>query len=454
MPDAPAYSDLPDAQVAPDGRLDHAPSYYAATANPASERPRLEGDVDCDVCVVGGGFTGLSAALELAKRGFDVVLLEGARIGWGASGRNGGQVVGGFSCDVASLKSSVGETGVKTLWDLSQEATQLIKDRVAEFEIDCDLRWGYVHAAAKPRHMRELKEDAAILSGVGYEGLRLLDRDETRRMVNSPAYCGGLFDPGSGHMHPLNYAIGLAAAAEQAGAKLFEASTVTAIDWGDRPRLRTAFGSVRARHVILAGNAYLGGLVPTLHARVMPVSSYIVATEPLGENRARDVIDGGVAVADAYFIVNYFRISADQRLLFGGRANYTGGLPRDLYANMRPRMLAVFPQLDDVKLEHAWGGRLAITRNRFPHLGRLNARTGRIATPGDGGATVLFAQGFSGHGVALSGYCGKLMAEAIAGRAEKFDLFARVPHGLFPGGPLRTPALVLAMLYYRLRDLL
>ena len=420
----------------------HPPSYYAATANPFPDLPALAGDHDCDVCVVGGGFTGLSAALELARRGYDVVLLEAKRLGWGASGRNGGQIVSGYAADQAGLSARLGEATARRLWDLAEEAKALIRERVAAHRIACDLKWGYIFAANKARHMRELARTVEHWShAYGYEGLRLLDRAAIEARVGTTRYHGGLHDPGSGHLHPLNYALGLAEAARAAGARLFEGSEVTAIEGGGRPSARTAAGRVRSRHLVLAGNAYMGPLAASMYRRIMPVASCIAATEPLDRAMARGLIRDDEAVADCNFILDYFRLSADRRMLFGGRASYSTLQRRDLADFMRRKMARVFPQLAGRRIDYAWGGNLGITLNRLPHLGRIGGET-------------YFAHGFSGHGVALSGLAGKLTAEAVAGTAERFDVFARIPHRPFPGGRFRTPLLVLAMLYYRLRDLL
>lgn len=420
----------------------HAPSYYAATANRIPNLPALAGDHDCDVCVVGGGYTGLSAALELAGRGYDVALLEAKRIGWGASGRNGGHIVSGYAADLAGLSPRLGAETARRLWDLAEEAKALIGERVARHRIACDLKWGYIFAANKARHLRELARTAEHWSrAYGYDRPRLLDRAAIEARIGSRRYPGGLHDPGSGHLHPLNYALGLAEAAQAAGARLFEGSEVTAIAGGRRPYACSAAGRVRARRLVLAGNAYMGPLVASMYRRMMPVESYIVATEPLDPAMAHGLIRDDEAVADCNFILNYFRLSADRRLLFGGRASYSTLQPRDLAGFMRRKMLRVFPQLAGRRIDYAWGGRLGITLNRMPHLGRRDGE-------------VYFAHGFSGHGVALSGLAGKLMAEAVAGTAERFDVFARIPHRPFPGGRLRTPLLVLAMLSYRLRDLL
>ena len=418
-------------------------SWYAATANPHPRHPALEGELSCDVCVVGGGYTGLMTALELAEHGFDVVLLEAQRVGWGASGRNGGQVITGYNKPMATIERWVGRDDARHLWDLGEEAKTLLAGRVERHRIACDLTWGFVYAAVKPRHLADVADLEQEMRGrYGYDSVRALDRDGVRGIVDSEAYIGGLYDAGSGHLHPLNYALGLADAAVQAGVRIFEDSRVTAIDTGDRPRATTAGGAVRARFLVLAGNAYLGALAPRLTTMVMPVATYLIATESLGEATAASLLPTNVAVSDMNFVLNYFRRSADHRLLFGGGVSYSGVDTPGLRQVMRSKMLAVFPQLQGAAVEHFWGGHVAITLNRMPQVGRL--------TP-----TTYFAHGYSGHGVALAGMAGRVMAEAIRGTAERFDVFARLPHQPFPGGRrFRTPALVLAMLWFRLRDLL
>ena len=325
---------------------------------------------------------------------------------------------------------------------MAEESKALLTDRIARHDIDCDLRWGYLHTITKPSHQDELKAWKAELDGLGVAGTSLIGKAELEEKLGTRIYHGAMREQGAGHLHPLNYCLGLARAAVAAGATIHENSRVLSVDSGSAPVARTAQGSVRAKFLILAGNAYLGRTVPKLYGRVMPVGSYIIATEPLGENRARALIRDGEAVANTNFIVDYFRLTSDTRMLFGGRASYSTLEPPNLGAYMRPRMTAVFPQLADAKIDFAWGGYIAITSNRIPDCGRL--------TP-----TTYYAHGYSGQGVALAGLYGKLMAEAIRGQAERFDMLARVRHLPFPGGPMmRTPLLVAAMTYFRIRDAL
>lgn len=427
--------------------MDHAPSWYAATANPAPDRPSLAGTVRCDAVVVGGGFTGLTTALTLAERGFDVVLLEARRIGWGASGRNGGQIVTGHNKDMATIAGLVGKEDAARLWQMGEDAKDLIRDRVARHAIACDLKWGYLLAALKTRQQRDLAATLAEWRDrCGYHQARLVDRDEIRTLVDSPLYVGGLLDSGGGQLHPLNYALGLADAAAAAGVRLFEGSEVTRLEVGPTIAAITSKGRVEARFGALAGNAYLPGLSPDVERlvrpRIMPVATSVVATEPLSEALARRILPADIAVADVNFVLNYYRLSPDRRMLFGGRVSYSTFERAGLQRSIQRTMVRTLPALDGVPVTHCWGGHVGITINRLPHLGKLSPN-------------LFFAQGFSGHGVALTGIAGTVMAEAIAGTAERFDVFARIPHRPFPGGRLlRMPALVLAMAWYRLRDLL
>jgi gamma-glutamylputrescine oxidase len=418
-------------------------SYYAASAHPARARPVLEGDLTADVCVIGGGLAGCSTALHLAERGYSVVLVEAKHIGWGASGRSGGQVLTGFASGQHKLVQQLGLETARKLWDISIQGVELVRDLVERHRIDCDLHWGQMSVAIKERHRRELQADLEeAQSTYGYRQLRTLDRAQVESLLATRRYCAGVLDAGSGHLHPFNYTLGLAAAADRAGARLFENSSVTAVESGDPAIVRTERGTVRSRFVVLCCNAYIGGLAPQLRARIMPVGTYIVATQSLGETRIQQLIRENVAVTDMNFVLDYFRRSADHRLIFGGRVSYSGIDAFDTARATRKRMLKVFPQLEDVAIDYAWGGFVDITMNRAPDFGRT-------------APNVYYLQGFSGHGIALTGIAGKLVAEAIAGQAERFDLFTRLQHREFPGGAaLRTPALVLAMLWYRLRDLL
>jgi gamma-glutamylputrescine oxidase len=411
-------------------------TWYAATATPLPPFPVLEGEVAADVCVVGGGYTGLSAALHLAEAGLDVVLLEANRVGWGASGRNGGQVGSGQRREQDWLEARVGRGTARRLWDLAEEAKALVRVLVARHAIACDPRPGVIHAARRAREVAQHHAEAEKLArDYGYAALEPLDRAAVAERTGSAAFHGGVLDRGAIHLHPLNYALGLARTAAAAGVRLFEASRVEALE----PEVRTAAGRVRARFTLLAGNGYLGGLAPAVAARVMPINNFIIATAPLGAAGA-DVLRFDEAVADSLFVVNYFRKSADGRLLFGGGESYGYRFPRDIAGLVRPRMLAIYPQLAGVPVDHAWGGTLAITVDRMPAFQRLSPTTFSVA-------------GYSGHGVAMATLAGKLMAEAVQGTAERFDVFARLPQPGFPGGgALRWPLLVLAMSWHAMRD--
>ncbi len=417
----------------------HPPSYYAATANPAPPRPSLAGDADCDVCVIGGGYTGLATALNLAERGHSVVLLEQARIGWGASGRNGGQIGTGQRVDQRTLERAHGRAAARVLWDLACEAVEEVRARVERHRIACDWKPGLLYVGHTPKAAREEQEYAEWLRRTyGYGTVRPVSRDELVRMLASGRYHGGALDSRGGHLHPLNYALGLADAAHAAGTRLHEGTTVTAVEGRGPVVVRTTGGTVRARAAVLGCNGYLGDLAPDVAPRIMPINNFIVATAPLPEPRA--LIRDDVAVADSRFVVRYFRLSADGRLLFGGGENYSNRFPTDIAAFVRPHLLEVFPQLAGTPLEFAWGGTLAITMTRMPHVARL----------GDG---LYVAHGYSGHGVAIATLAGKLIAEAVDGRRDRFDAYARIAPPGFPGGRwLRQPLRVLGMLWYALRD--
>ncbi len=423
---------------------DYVTSYYSASACLLPPAPPLQGQLSTDVCVLGGGIAGCSAALSLAERGFGVVLLEQRRLGWGASGRSGGQVICGLAAEQDSLANLVGTADARRLWDLSLAGIDLLRQRIGRFGIDCDWVDGQMLTAIKPRQWRALQSWQQELAGnYGYLSTRLIARQELRSLLGSERYLGALYDANGGHLHPLRYTLGLARAAQSAGVRIHEGSPV--LDWSphaNRLRVRTAAGVVDCGQLVLAGNAWLGATEPVLQRKLMSIGTYVVATEPLGEQRAQQLIANNAAVCDTNWILDYFRRSSDHRLLFGGRVNYSGVDMRAVGPATARRMRKVFPQLAGTRIEYAWGCRLDITLNRAPHFGRL-------------APNVYFLQGFSGHGIALAGLAGDLAAEAIAGVNERFDVFARIPHHEFPGGMwLRRPALALAMLWYRLRDLL
>ncbi|MCK9797421.1 FAD-binding oxidoreductase [Pseudomonas sp. MAFF 302030] len=423
----------------------HTASYYAASSLAQPDYPVLSGELRADVCVVGGGFSGLNTAIELAERGLSVILLEARKIGWGASGRNGGQLIRGVGHGLEQFTSLLGSDGVRELKLMGLEAVEIVRQRVERFQIPCDLTWGYCDLANKSRELDGFAEDAEELRSLGYRHeLRLLQAQDMHQVVGSKRYVGGLVDMGSGHLHPLNLALGEARAAQQLGVGLFEQSAVTRIDYGPEIKVHTAQGTVRAEHLVLGCNAYLNDLNPELGGKVLPAGSYIIATEPLSEAQAHALLPQNMAVCDQRVALDYYRLSADRRLLFGGACHYSGRDPKDIAAYMQPKMLQVFPQLAGMKIDYQWGGMIGIGANRLPQIGRLKDQP-----------NVYYAQAYSGHGLNATHLAGKLLAEAISGRQSRgFDLFAQVPHITFPGGKhLRSPLLALGMLWHRLKEL-
>jgi gamma-glutamylputrescine oxidase len=416
-------------------------SYYAATADFLAECPPLDGSERCDVCVIGGGYTGASTALHLAERGHDVILLEAERLGWGASGRNGGQVNSGQRRDQDTLETMVGKDDAHRLWQLGEEAKALVRSLIARHAIACDLKAGVLCPDHKQRYVAQSHAYAAKLRDeYGYPHARAVGREEMREMLGTDSYHGGWLDGDAAHLHPLNYLLGLARVARAAGVRMFEGTAVRRIGRSAPIAVETAGGTVTADHVVLACNGYLDGIEPRVEARIMPINNFILATEPLGEEGARALIRDDVAVADSRFVINYFRLSADRRLLFGGGENYSRAFPRNLKSFVRKPMLEIFPQLAGTRIDYAWGGTLALTVNRLPYFARL--------APG-----IFTASGYSGQGVALGTLAGQIMAEAIDGTMGRFDVFARIPTMTFPGGKLlRWPTMVAAMTWYALRD--
>ena len=420
-------------------------SYYTATLTHETDYPTLQGQHRVDVVIIGGGFTGVATAVELAEKGLKVAIVESNKIGWGASGRNGGQLIRGVGHGLEQFEGIIGKDGVRQMKLMGLEAVEIVRQRVERYNIACDLTWGYCDLANKPRDLEGFAEEAEELRGLGYRHqTRLLQANEVHSVVGSDRYVGGLVDMGSGHLHPLNLALGEAAVAAQLGVKLFETSAVTRIDYGPEVRVHTAQGSVRARSLVLGCNAYLKDLNPQLSGKVLPAGSYIIATEPLSEAQAHALLPQNMAVCDQRVALDYYRLSADRRLLFGGACHYSGRDPQDIGAYMRPKMLEVFPHLANVKIDYQWGGMIGIGANRLPQIGRLPDQP-----------NVYFAQAYSGHGVNATHLAGKLLAEAISGQqSHGFDLFAKVPHITFPGGKyLRSPLLALGMLWHRLKEL-
>ncbi len=416
------------------------PSWYAASADIPPERPPLDGDIRADLAILGAGYTGLWAALTAARAGLRVVVLDAHRAGFGASGRNGGQVGTGYNRSQQELEQRMGPEAARAVWDIAEEAKAQLRAFCAAHAPEAMYLPGVAHGEYSAAEAREQARAADHLrTRYGYDQIEVMDRDTFRALVKSPLYVGGLLDRGAGHVHPLRYALALAREAERAGAIIHERTEVTRIDTGTPARLVTARGTVTADHAILAGNGYLPDIAPQVNARVMPINSFIAATEPLPD-RWTDILAQDIAVADSKFVVNYFRFSEDRRFLFGGRESYSIGFPSDIAGALVARMTNMFPQLKGVKIEHVWGGTLGITMSRLPYLARLSP-------------TVMTGAGYSGHGVALAGMAGRIMAEAAIGQGAHFDAMAKLPTTRFPGGTaFRAPLLTLAMTWYALRD--
>ncbi|PID45771.1 MAG: FAD-dependent oxidoreductase [Proteobacteria bacterium] len=423
-------------------RAGHYPdSYYHATANTIPEFPRQTGEEAADVCIVGAGYTGLSAALHLAQAGYRVTLLDAHRVAWGASGRNGGQLAADPRSDQDTLESRYGKDHARALWDISLAANQLCKDLIHDHAIACDLTPGIIHADHRKRYLKHSQAYAEKLqSEYDYEDIHYLAQDEIRQLVGSESYYGGLLDSRAAHIHPLNFALGLAEAARDAGAIIYQESPVLDYTEGSSVTVRLASGSIKAKQMLLACNGYLDTLNKKVAARVMPINNYIIATEPLSESLATELLSQNHAVADSRFVVNYFRLSADRRLLFGGGENYRFKFPADIKGFVRKHMLEVYPQLANTRIDYGWGGTLAITVSRMPYFAKLSE-------------SVVSASGYSGHGVAMATFAGKIMADMVDGKLAQFDTMAGLKTYPFPGGAaLRWPLLALAMSYYSLRD--
>ena len=418
----------------------HAPSWYAASANDKRARDALTGNITADVCIIGAGFTGISAALQLAENGFLVVVLEGERIGFGASGRNGGQIVNGYSRDLDTIARRYDPAKATALGTMSLEGAAIIRERVAKYAIDCDLVDGGFFAAFTDKQIRDLGEVRATWQKHGHTGLEMVSKSEVGRYVKTDRYAGGMIDRLGGHIHPLNMVLGEARAVESLGGRIFESSRVTALEMGSAPVVRTEKGSVTAKYVLVCGNAYLGTLLPAIGDRMMPVSSQVMATEPLDANLIAELLPANYCVEDANYILDYYRRTADNRLLYGGGIGYGGQDPANLTGVIRPNMLKTFPQLENTKIEFAWSGNFALTLTRVPHIGRL-------------ADNVYFSHGDSGHGVTTTHLLGKILGEAVAGHAGRFDVWASLPNLPFPGGKVfRVPLTMLGAWWYGLRD--
>lgn len=415
-------------------------SYYAFSAKPAPQRPLLQGESETDVCVVGAGYTGLSTALFLAEQGFKVIVLEAAKVGFGASGRNGGQIVNSYSRDIDVIEHTTNASAARLIGEMAFEGGRIIRERIQRYGIQCDLKDGGVFAAFTAKQMSHLEAQKRLWERYGHTQLELLDRQSIRQVVASDNYLGGMLDRSGGHIHPLNLALGEAEAVESLGGVIHEQSSVLRIERGATPLVYTDQGRVRAKFVVLAGNAYLGNLLPELAAKSMPCGSQVIATEPLGEELARSLLPQDYCVEDCNYLLDYFRLSADRRLIYGGGVVYGARDPADIEGIIRPKMLKTFPQLKNVRIDFAWTGNFLLTLSRLPQVGRL-------------GDNIYYSQGCSGHGVTYTHLAGKLLAEALRGQAERFDAFAGLRHYPFPGGRLfQVPLTTLGAWYYQLRD--
>ena len=422
---------------------EHTRSYYAASRKLKIEYPSLVGEHRCDVAVVGAGFTGVSATLYLAERGYDVALVESNRIGWGASGRNGGQLIDGFTNVEKFERRSGQQAEADMVRQMGLECRDIVVQRIEQYSIDCDLKLGYIDIAAKPKELQGLEEFLEDHQKHNYpHEMRLVSRDELRDFIDSDSYIGGLTNEGNGHLQPLDLCIGEAQAANELGTTIFEQTRVTRILHGKKPVVETESGKIFADKVVLAGNAYLRETEPKLRRTIFPAGSYVIATEPLGDTRANELTPADVAFCEQCIALNYFRLSADKRLLFGGMCNYSGRVPKSITASLRPKMLNIFPQLEDVRIDYEWGGNIAISVNRCPQFGRIKDNT-------------YYVQGYSGHGIAPTHLAGKMLADIICGDSEQFDVFSKVRHIPLPGGKwFASPAIAMGMLYYRLKELL
>ncbi len=421
-------------------------SYYFSSLKYQQDYPTLAESVNADICIVGGGFTGIASAIELAERGYKVVLLEAHKIGWGASGRNGGQIIRGIGHDLEDFRKVIGQQGIDAITAMGTEANEVITERVKKYNIDCDLTMGYCDLAARPKHMKALEQDYLAISQSEYpHSVTMLDKNELQKqVVGSDNFIGGMIDMGSGHLHPLNLCTGEAKVATDLGVQIFTNSAVAQITPGETVKIETEHGQVNAKQVILAGNAYIGDLapkkLPNISNKILPAGSYIIASEPLNEDVYKALLPGNHAVCDLKIDLDYFRLSADKRLLFGGMCNYSGRDPKDIKAALYPKMLKVFPQLEGINIDYQWGGMIGIGANRLPQIGRL-------------ASNIFYAQAYSGHGVNVSHMAARLLAEAIHGESDRIKYFEQVKHFAFPGGKhLRSPLLALGMMYHKMLD--
>lgn len=421
-------------------RTEHTDSYYAESRNDKADRPTLSEHISADVCVIGAGFSGISSALHLAEQGFKVIVLEAARIGFGASGRNGGQLVNSYSRDIDVIESRHGKTTAQALGDMAFEGGNIIRERIQKYNIDCDYKPGGIFAALNKTQLKHLEGQKNLWEGLGHSQLTMLDKTGIEQQVGTQAYVGGLLDMSGAHVHPLNLLLGEVHAFESLGGKVFEDAKVVKIERSEKPVIHTENGSVTANYLIICGNAYLGGLVPELKSKTMPCGTQIVCTEVLPKSVQQELLPNNHCVEDCNYKLDYYRLTGDGRLLFGGGVTYGGGDPASIERFLRPHFEKLFPQLQGIKLDYHWGGDFLLTMSRLPQFGRLNA-------------SIYYAQGYSGHGVTTTHLAGKLIAEVVSGQAKRFDAFAQLPHYPFPGGQMfRVPYTALGAFYYGLRD--
>ena len=422
--------------------MSHVKSYYAATANQDLKYEQLNSNLRTQVCVIGGGFTGLNTAINLAKKGYDVVLIESEKIGWGASGRNGGQLISGFSFSDHFEKKGT-EDDVQNIWQLGAISADLVRERVSEFSIDCDLKEGFIDVATNRKHMDELIDRAGEWKEFGYHhDLKLVDETEVKKYVNTDSYVGGLIDSGSGHIHPLNLCLGEAKAASELGVMIYEDTHAVEILSGSPAKVATGNRIIESDYIVIAANAYIGDLNKKLRRMVMPAASCIIATEPLSSELADKVIPSDMAVCDQNTILDYYRLSADKRMLFGGRFNYSGKIPSDdrIKIEIKKRMVSVFPELSELRVDYAWSGNVAVSLKKIPQLGRIDNK-------------IFYSQGYSGHGVAPTHVAAKVIADAIDGDDEVLNTLSSVNHIQLPGGKwFSSPATAIGMMYYQLKD--
>lgn len=420
----------------------YAPTYYAATANPVPNRPALQGEINADICIIGAGYTGLSTGLFLAERGLKVVVLEAAKVGFGATGRNGGQIVNSFSRDIDAIERQVGHDAAKVFGQMAFEGNRIIRERIATYNIQCDLKNGGVFAAFTSKQMRHLEHQRKLWARHGHNTVDMLDKKQMSNIVGSDVYVGGSIDHSGGHFHSLNLALGEAAAIESLGGTIYEQSPVIRIERGAKPVVVTEQGRVNARIVVVAGNAYLGNLVPELSAKSMPCGSQVVTTAPLPADLAKSLIPNDYCIEDCNYLLDYYRLTGDNRLLYGGGVIYGARDPKNVEAIIRPKMLKTFPQLQNVKIDYAWTGNFLLTLSRLPQVGTLGEHN-----------NIFYSQGCSGHGITYTHLAGKVLSEAIMGQRDRFNAFAQLPHYPFPGGRLmRVPFTAVGAAYYSLRD--